>query len=287
MQSKVVISIESTCDLPEEVVKKYGISLINMEYSVNDRQCVMGDGAYTMHAFYEEMRKGALTKTTQVNEYSATEHLRGILSEGNDVIHLAFSSSLSGTYTSFMSAAKALKEEFPDRKIAVVDSLCACAGQGFFGVCVAEYAEGHTFEQTVAYAEELKHRITHLFVVDDLKYLARGGRISKATALLGNAIHMKPVMHMNKDGCLVAYKKVLSRKKSILTLAEHTAERFNKEVKRIYIAHADCPADAELLSEHIEKATGIKPDIFDLGMVIGSHSGPGTLAIFFTGNTRE
>lgn len=285
--AKTVISVESTCDLSEEIISAYGISLISMEYSVDGETHLMGDGAHTIKQFYDKMREGSVTKTSQINEFGATEHLRGILKTGADVIHVAFSSSLSGTYDSFVSAAKKLKGEFPQSKIAIVDSMCACAGQGLMTVEVAEYLKTHTFEETVAFAEDIKQRINLLFVVDDLKYLARGGRISKATAAFGNTIHMKPVMHMNKEGKLVAYKKVLSRKKSILTLVDLIGSKFERASDRIYIAHADCLADAEHLAERIEKITDVKPTIMDLGMVIGSHSGPGTIALFFVGSARE
>ena len=285
--NKIVISVESTCDLSAEVIKEYDMALINMEYMVNNQTHIMGDGAYTMKQFYDKMREGASVKTTQVNEYSATEHLESILEQGNDVIHLAFSSSLSGTYNSFAQAAKTLKEKYPNRKIAVIDSLCACAGQGIYAVIVAEYVKTHSFEQTVGYAESLKQRILHYFVVDDLKYLAKGGRISKSTALLGNTLHMKPVMHMNREGKLVAYKKVISRKKSLMTVADMSISAYRNEFDRIFIAHADCKDDAKFVADRIFASLGITPELFDLGMVIGSHSGPGTLAVFFTGEGRE
>ena len=281
------ISLESTCDLTKEVAEKYGLNIINMEYSVDGQSHFMGDGAYTMREFYDKMREGAITKTSQINLYDAKSFLKSMLDAGKDVLHLAFSSSLSGTYDNFALAAEELKAEYPARNIVVVDSLCACAGQGYYAVAVAEYAEDHTFEETVVYAEELKHRILHWFVVDDLKYLARGGRISKATALLGNAIHMKPIMHMNKDGKLMPYKKVLSRKKSIMGIGDLAVASYDKTINRIYIAHADCLDEAELLAKRIEKGTGVRPEIFDLGMVIGSHSGPGTLSVYCSGQKRE
>lgn len=283
--AKTIISVESTSDLTDEFAASLGIAYINMEYIVDGVQHKMGDGTYTISDFYKKMSEGSLTKTNQVNAYDAKEHLEKILKEGNDVIHLAFSSSLSGTYNSFVAAKEELAASYPERKIAVIDSLCAASGQGLFAVLTERYSRTHSFEETVAYAEELRHHIAHYFVVDNLKYLARGGRISKATALLGNAIHMKPVMHMDKDGKLVPYKKVISRKKSILTLAEMTARDFKGD--EIYIGQAACMDEAMILSGHIEKTLGVKPSVFDLGMVIGSHSGPGTLAVFFVADKRE
>ena len=285
--NKIVISVESTCDLSEEWVKKSGVSVINMEYSIDGTVYVAGDGSHTSKSFYDKMREGAVTKTALINEYDAENYLSGILETGADVIHLGFSSSLSGTYQSFAAAEEKLKRKYPERKIAVIDSLCASSGQGYYATMVSQYSKEHTFEQTVEYAESLKHRIVHLFVVDDLKYLARGGRISKATALLGNTIHMKPVMHMNKEGALVAYKKVISRKKSLLEVSNRAAHVYNGEGGRIFVAHADCIDEARLVAERLEKDTGVKPDIMDLGMVIGSHSGPGTLAIFLTASERD
>jgi len=285
--STLKISVESTCDLPSIILDKYSISLISMEYGIDGNTYVMGDGTHTMQDFYNKMRDGSATKTSMINEYTATEYLKTLLDKGLDVIHLAFSSSLSGTYNSFVQAKEQLQPLYPDRKIAVVDSLSACAGQGIYAVYVAEYATSHTFEETVEYAEQLKNKIIHFFVVDDLKYLARGGRISKATALLGNTIHMKPVMHMNKEGSLVAYKKVISRKKSLLEIANLTAQKIAKDADKIYIAHADCLEEAQFVADHVEKSVGIKPELMDLGMIIGSHSGPGTIACFFMGEARE
>lgn len=284
---KTIISVESTCDLSAEKIREYGLALVNMEYSVNGETHKMGDGAFTMHEFYEKMRGGAITKTSQVNVFDAKEHLGKLLKEGFDVIHLSFSSSLSGTHENFVSAAKELEKEYPERRIAVIDSLCACAGQGYYAVAVAEYLAAHSFAETVRYAEDLRRRIVHYFVVDDLKYLARGGRISKATALLGNALMMKPVMHMDKEGRLVPYKKVLTRRRSVITLADLVAKNYDKSIKRIYLAHADCPDEANFLADRIEGATGIRPEIFDLGMVIGSHSGPGTLSVYISAKERE
>ena len=284
--AKKIVSVESTCDLTGEVLKKHGIEMINMEYSVDGEVHLMGDGAYSMHEFYEKMRGGAATGTSQVNLYDAREHLLKVSEGGAEVIHLSFSSSLSGTFSNFLHAAEEIKAEDPARKIAVVDSICACAGQGFYAVAVAEYFKEHGFSETLEYAEWLKHKIIHFFVVDNLRYLARGGRISKATALLGNAVHMKPVMHMDKYGRLVPYKKVLSRRKSVMAIGDLAAEKFDGTIGRIYIAHADCPEEAVFLADRVEKNTGIKPEIFDLGMIIGSHSGPGTLSIYFTGVSR-
>lgn len=281
------ISVESTCDLPSKILDEYSISLINMEYGIDGKTYVMGDGTHTMQDFYNKMREGSTTTTSMINEYTATEYLKSLLEQGLDVIHLAFSSSLSGTYNSFVQAKEQLAPLYPNRKIAIVDSLSACAGQGIYAVYIAEYATTHTFEETVEYAEELKNRIIHFFVVDDLKYLARGGRISKATALLGNTIHMKPVMHMNKEGSLVAYKKVISRKKSLLEIANLTAQKIAKEGDRVFIAHADCQEEAQFVADHVEKAVEVKPELMDLGMIIGSHAGPGTIACFFIGEARE
>lgn len=279
---KIIVSVESTADLDKKQADKYGISVINMEYGVGDKLYVMNSGEQTLKEFYDLMREGATTRTSQINEYGAYEYLLGFVKAGQAVVHLAFSSTLSGTYQSFCSARDRLLSEYPSAKIAVIDSLCACAGQGIYSTEVALFAQNHTFEEVVAYAEELKHRIVHLFVVDDLKYLARGGRISKSTALIGNAIHMKPVMHMNKGGYLVPFKKVLSRKKSILTLAELTSQNISKD-SRVYIAHADCLAEAQMLIQHLSKNVNAEIELFDLGPIIGSHSGPGTIAIFFIG----
>ena len=283
--NNVIVSVESTADLSEKVLKMSGISIINMEYSVDGEAHVMGDGAFTLSEFYDKMRGGSVTKTSQINEYEAKEYLKSILERGCDVIHLAFSGSLSGTYDNFVVAANELKTEYPDRKIAVVDSLCACAGQGLFAVSVADYLKTHGFDETVDYAEKLKRQIVHLFVVDDLKYLARGGRISKTTAILGNTFHLKPAMHMDKNGKLVPFKKVLSRKRSIDLIGNLTAQRFDGSIQKIFIAHADCYNDAKYLSSIVEKGTGVTPTIFDLGMVIGSHSGQVTLSIFFKGTS--
>ena len=283
-----ILSTDSTCDLSLEQFAQYGIEHVSLSYRVDGEE-YGGDSGKSMSLsdFYNAMREGKKTGTSMVNEQQATEYFEGLLdkSEGKDILHVCFASVLSGTYECMQKVANVLNETHQN-KIFVVDSKCACQGEGLLVMLVAEYAQNHTAKETYEYAESLKGKIVHLFTVETLKYLCAGGRVSKATATVGNLLSIKPVMCVDDEGHLVAKTKAIGRKASLNKLIAKTIEKFSGEYKKLYISHADCKDDADYLSQALEEKLGIKAEVGNIGNVIGGHSGPGTVAIFFVGENR-
>ena len=237
------------------------------------------------------MRAGSMTKTQQASIEDTEKVFREILKEGKDILHIAFSSGLSGTANAARLAAENMMEEFPGHKIIVIDSLCASLGQGL----LVDYAlklqqQGKNMEETAKWLEDHIQNICHLFTVEDLKYLQRGGRISKTTALVGTMIGIKPVLHVDPEGKLVSISKVRGRKQSIQALVNKMEENIGKyrdEKQPIFISHGDCIEDANYLAELVKERFGYDEFLInDVGPTIGAHSGPGTLALFFMGETR-
>jgi DegV family protein with EDD domain len=183
------------------------------------------------------------------------------------------------------TAAEELNSKY-DNKIYVVDSKCACLGEGLLVMLVSDYAQTHTIKECVAYADDVKNRLIHLFTVDTLKYPAAGGRVSKATAMVGNILKIKPVLCVDEDGHLVAKTKVIGRKASLHKLIEKTVEKFTGESDYLVISHADCAEDADYVANALAQKLNVKIIIGEIGHVIGGHSGPGTLAVYFLGKDR-
>ena len=290
--AEYMISTDTSCDFPYEYVQQHQLPLVTLFYSIDD---VMGpDGSPTLEnlkSFYNKMRQGAPTKTQQASIEDTEKLFRTILSKGVDLLHIAFSSGLSGTANAARLAAETLKEEFPDRKIMVVDSLCASMGQGLLVDSAIRMKEaGKSIEEVAQWLEENIPHLCHLFTVEDLKYLQRGGRISKTTALVGTMIGIKPVLHVDDEGKLVPLAKVRGRKQSIQTLVKQMEEHigsFLKENDKVYISHGDCLEEANYLAQLIKERLGIaKTMISHIGPVIGSHAGPGALALSFLGENK-
>jgi DegV family protein with EDD domain len=239
--------------------------------------------------FYNRMREGGIAKTAAVNKETFVVAFREIAKEGKDILYIGFSSGLSTTYNSARLAALEVGEEYPDAKILTVDTLAASAGEGLLVYLATEKkAEGATVEECAAYIEEIKLNMCHWFTVDDLVYLKRGGRVSGAAAFFGNALGIKPVMHVDNEGHLVNVMKVRGRRTAINTMADKLVETaLDAKNGKIYISHGDRREDAAYLASVIaEKCGGQVEIITDVGAVIGAHSGPGTLALFFLGSER-
>ena len=235
------------------------------------------------------MRGNALPKTMASNIDTVIKKFREALDAGKDVLHIAFSSGLSSSCNNAQIAAGMLKEEYPDRKINVVDSLCASLGQGLFvDAAVRKRKEGMGIDELTAWLEENKLHVCHMFTVDDLKYLKNGGRISRATAILGTLINVKPVLHTDNEGHLVSLFNVRGRKKALTSLVDKMEETVgNYHNSRVFISHADCIEDAKFVGDLVTKRFGITEIMYgEIGPVIGSHAGPGTLALFYFGETR-
>ena len=283
----LIISAEATCDLPKEIIDKYGIEIAPVDYFVDGKEYNTKTNHMEEKEFYEKMKNGADVKTSQVNFESAKDFLQSLLSTGKNVLHISFSSGLSGTSNNFKLACDELSKS-NQNECTVVDSLCASAGQGLLVLLVAKKAEQEnvTFEQLVKYAEDIKLRINHIFTVDDLKYLIKGGRVSKTSAYLANILHIKPLMKMDDDGKLTVTQKVFSRKITIKKMFEKMLSNYDTHYGDILICEANCTNDANTLSKYIFDGIGIKPIVVPLDYFIGSHSGPGTLSLFYVGDKR-
>ena len=288
---KFWIFTDSSADMTEQYYAENGVTCINLGFTLNEKNYLGSDGKnIKAKEFYELLREGGMPTTTQVSPQSAKDGMEQALKQGKDVLVIAFSSGLSGTCSSFQVGARELLEAYPDRKIEVVDGLCASMGQGLLLDYVVKKAdEGASLEETKDYADSLKLHICHEFTVDDLFHLKRGGRVSGATAVVGSILKIKPIMHVDNLGKLVPVGKAMGRKKSIYTLSENMDKAQTLEKgEPIFITHGDCLEDAEYLKSILEKKYPENPvSINYVGPVIGAHSGVGTLALFYRGSNRE
>ena len=282
------IITDSGCDLPNDMLQQLGLKMVSL--SLHFRGETLADSVSDdTKAFYDAMRSGEVASTSAVNPDGWATVMEPVLAGGQDVLVIAFSSGLSTTYQSAVIAANELAEKYPDRKIRVVDSLCASLGQGLLcWYACKKRDEGLSLDELTDWLEEHKLNLCHWFTVDDLVYLKRGGRVSAATALVGTLLNIKPVLHVDNEGHLISVSKVRGRKASIQAMADQMAKlALPGENDFISICHGDCREDAELLAEMLKERLGVKEVFIGYtGAVIGSHSGPGTLALFFLGSQR-
>ena len=282
------IITDSCCDLTPEQIQKLNISVVplNMLLKGEIRQDSVGEG---IKEVYAALRDGEVATTSAANPEHWTNAIEPVLKAGEDVLVLTFSSGLSTTYQSAVIAASDLSEQYPQRKIQVVDTLCASLGQGLlvYHTC-RKRDEGLSLEELTAWVEENKLNLCHWFTVDDLMYLKRGGRVSAATALVGTVLKIKPVLHVDNEGHLINVTKARGRKASIEMMVEKMAQTaLPGENDYITICHGDCLEDAQYLAKLAKERMGVKEVFIGYtGAVIGSHSGPGTLALFFLGSNR-
>lgn len=290
-EKSYVIITDSSADLPVSLIQQLDLEVLPLTFAIDTESHLNYPDEREMRFsdFYATLRGGAMVKTSAVNIDSFLEIMRPHLEAGKDVLYLGFSSGLSATYNSGRLAAEELQAEYPDRKILTVDTLCASLGQGMLVYLTAKKREeGATIEEAAAFAEDAKLHICHWFTVDDLFFLKRGGRVSAATALIGSALGIKPVLHVDNEGHLINVAKARGRRNSIAALAEHMRnEGIDTASQTIFISHGDCLADAEYLAGLIREGLGVQ-DIrfFDIGPVVGAHTGPGTVALFFYAEHR-
>ncbi len=287
---KFAIVTDSSSDMPKAYYEAHGVEVVNLGFNMNN---INYEGEYGQKIdekdFYAQLRDGAMPTTYQVTAEMAKPHMEKFLEKGEDVFVLAFSSALSGTAGSFSVAARELSEKYKKRKIVVVDSLCASMGEGLLLDYIVKKAdEGASIEETQTYAEDLKLRICHHFTVDNLFHLKRGGRVSTATAIFGSVLKIKPIMHVDDEGKLVAIGKVMGRKKSLGALVENLfAAADMTEDDPVFISHGDCMEDVEIVKKLIlEKLPNAQITVNYVGAVIGAHSGAGTVALFHKGKAR-
>ena len=284
-----VIFTDSSCDLSQEMLEARGVYSASLSFRFDDSEMEYSNNEMPIKDFYDKMRCGGVAKTSAVNSEIFATEFKKILDNGQDILYIGFSSGLSTTYNCARLAAEQLKENYPDRKIITVDTLAASAGIALLiDLVIEKKNEGATIDEAAEYAESMKLKIAHWFTVDDLVYLKRGGRISPTAAFFGNMLGIKPVLHVDNEGHLINMLKVRGRRVSIMTLADKYGELCDDEGnKKVYISHADCLTEAEELGKIIKEKYGAETRLItNVGTVIGAHSGPGTIALFFVGKER-
>ena len=287
--SNFIIHTDSACDLSPEMLAEWGVSYASLTFRFDDSDTEYANGEMAAAEFYAKMRAGGVAKTAAVNTEAFRASFEETLQAGKDVLYLGFSSGLSTTCNSARIAAEELRGRYPDRKIFTVDTLAASAGQGMLVyLAVEKQKSGATAEETASYIESIRLHLDHWFTVDDLVYLKRGGRVSPTVAFVGNALGIKPVMHMDDAGHLINVSKVRGRKTAVMALADKYGELAEEPGKGpVFISHGDCMKDAEELAGILQTRYGATVQVIaDVGPVIGAHSGPGTLALFFVGKYR-
>lgn len=287
---KTVILTDSCCDLPISYVKENDVKVLPIRVSI-DKEEFHDDLGQSLgyHEFYEKIRSGKMPTTSQVTSYNFEEAFRSEVEQGNNVLYIGFSSALSGCVNSARVAKKTIEEEFREADITVIDSLCASLGLGLLVYYAIEMRNNNkSKEEIVSWIEENKLKLNHWFTVDDLNHLQRGGRVSKAAAAFGTILSIKPIMHVDNEGRLIPLTKVKGRKKSIRILMEHMKEKVvNPQDQVVFISHGDCEEEAIWLKRLIIEELKVKDVLINpIGAAVGSHSGPGTMALFFMGNNR-
>ena len=280
------IITDSCCDLAE-LAQELDLAVVPLSVEMDGR--VYTEGDMTPKELYDHLRAGKMPKTSAVNPEGWAGAIRPVLQAGQDALVIAFSSGLSATYQSAVIAAEELGEEFPDRKIIVIDSLCAAAGQGLLVYSAAQRrAEGKSLEETAAWVEEHKLKLCHWVTVEDLMHLTRGGRVSAATAVVGTMLSIKPIIRVDNSGKLESFAKARGRKAAMKFLLDRMTESYDPSLSdTVFIAHGDCEADAEHLAAEIKSRFGVKQVVIGyVGAVIGAHTGPGVLVIFHFGKNR-
>lgn len=283
-----VLYCDSTCDLPPERLATMDCKILNLTFEIDGHEYT--DDKISMHEFYEKMRNDSMTKTSQISVGVIESAFEAEIQKGRDVLYLTFSSGLSGTYNSARIAKENLLEKYKDAKIEIVDSLSASSGEGLLLIFAErKKREGMNISQLVSWLEVNRYDVCQIFTVDNLKYLARGGRVSKGASLAGSIMGIKPILNIDNDGKLIVADKVRGRKQSIARLGEMIkARKGDYDNSIVTISHGDCREDAEAAAKMMKEIFGENTEVVIAytGPVIGSHSGPGTLALFFMGEYR-
>ena len=287
--SEFVIYTDSACDIPEETLAEWDVAYSSLTYTFEGDTRVYGNYEIPYHEFYDRVRRGGVARTSAVNAETFLRGFEQILLEGKDILYVGFSSGLSSTCGDAGIAANELRKRFPERDIRCVDTRAASAGFGLLlWMAVECKRNGGTLDECEQLLRDNRFRLCHWFTVEDLVYLKRGGRISAATAFVGNMLSFKPVLHMDDAGHLINRFKVRGRKASLEALADKYGElALDKAGGTVFISHGDCLDDAKKLADMLRERYGAKVDrIVYVGPVIGAHSGPGTIALFFLGKYR-
>ncbi len=286
--SNFIIFTDSACDIKPEILNSWGVKFAKLSFTFDTDGIILTDDFIESKTFYNRMRDGEVAKTSAVNIESFKDVFKPEIENGNDILYIGFSSGLSTTFNSGRIALEELSAEYPDRKLIAVDSLSASAGQGLLvKLAVDQKTAGKNITEVAEFVENNRLNLCHWFTVDDLVYLKRGGRVSPAVAFVGGLLGIKPIMHVDNEGHLIKVGTVRGRKAAIKAIADKFSETALDTQGKTFISHGDCIEDANEIAKIIKAEHGIDVEIItDVGAVIGSHSGPGTLAFFFLGKER-
>ena len=286
-----IITTDTTADLPESYIQERGLGIMSLSYTI-DGETYDRSHELPVKEFYAKMRNGSLPTTSQVNPEMAKEIFLGIMEETDcDILHIAFSSGLSGSCNSARIGAQELGEEYGKHQVTVVDSLCASLGEGLLvHKALENQKKGMSLEENATWLEENKLHLVHNFTVDDLFHLHRGGRVSKTAAVIGTMINLKPILHVDDQGHLIPLSKVRGRTKSLIALVDSMEKQmgsYREQNDIVFISHGDCEEEAQFVADLIKQRFGIESFLINyVGPTIGAHSGPGTMALFYMGEYR-
>ncbi len=285
------IVTDSSADLTDELIEQYGIHIVSLSFRVGGEEfpCYVQGEKTDYKQFYDRMRKGETVDTSLIDMSTCRDIFEGILKRGNDVLYIGFSSALSGSYNAGTMVAESLRDAYPERKIVTIDSLSASMGEGLLVYHVAEQRRaGKSIDEVSDWLIANRLHLCHWFTVDDLFHLKRGGRISTATALVGTVLGVKPVLHVDDEGKLVAVGKVRGRRRSLEALVDEMEKTCTNPTEQVvFISHGDCLEDAQYVERLVRERLKVKDvRINYVDPVIGAHSGPGTIALFFLGTAR-
>lgn len=286
------IVTDSSSNLTEEVIDQFDLHILPLTFMVDgeEHHSYLKGQKTDLKQFYTMMREGKVITTSLPNLAESEDLLRGLLDAGRDVLYIGFSSGLSGTYQAIGLLLKDLAAQYPERTVRSVDTLAASGGQGLLVWYAAQKARaGASLEEVYTWLEENKLHLAHWFTVDDLMFLWRGGRVSKTSAWAGTILNIKPVMHVDDEGHLIPLEKVRGRKKSLIALVDHMDESAIRPVEdqMVFITHGDCIEDAEFVADLVRSRFGVRDVVINyVDPVIGAHSGPGTMALFFLADKR-
>lgn len=286
-----IITTDTTSDLPESYIQEHGLGIMSLSYTI-DGGTYDRSHELPVKEFYAKMRAGSMPTTAQVNPEGAREVFAGMMKEHDaDILHIAFSSGLSGSCNSAMIAAEELREEYKDHRVIVIDSLAASLGEGLLvHKALMNQKKGMTLDENARWLEDNKLHLVHNFTVDDLFHLHRGGRVSKTAAVIGTMINLKPILHVDNEGHLIPVSKVRGRKKSLIALVDSMEKQmgsYREQNDIFFISHGDCEEEARFVADLVKQRFGIESFLINhVGPTIGAHSGPGTMALFYMGEYR-
>lgn len=285
------IITDSSCDLPAEIAAELDLTVLPLSLNLAGKEYYnyLDGHGISFKEFYQEIRAGKPCTTSAVNVEAFVHAIEPLLQSGKDVLCIAFSSGLSNTYNAAKLACEELSPKYPERKVYAVDTLAASLGEGLLiYLAVQEKRRGKTIDELRSWLEATKLHLCHWFTVEDLNHLKRGGRISAATALIGTMLSIKPVLHMDNEGHLINVGKARGRKASLVSLVDHMEETaIDPTSQTVFISHGDSEEDAQFVAQEVKRRFGIKTVLVNfVGPVIGAHSGPGTIALFFLGTHR-